>query len=206
MKTNKIEFKNVSFSYNSNKLIDKFNLSIDKNGLYLLIGENGKGKSTLIKLLSGIFNDFTGEIYINNISLRDIESSGVSDIIYIQSQKTPIFNDSFKNNVFLGRIDRGIDKKLFTKLTEDFEIKELLEAEHISDGSISGGQAQKIGIIRAFLSRKYILIFDEPTANLDNKSIEVFKHYLKDLINKCIVIIITHDRYLEDLQPYIISF
>lgn len=150
MKTNKIEFKNVSFSYNSNKLIDKFNLSIDKNGLYLLIGENGKGKSTLIKLLSGIFNDFTGEIYINNISLRDIESSGVSDIIYMQSQKTPIFNDSFKNNVFLGRIDRGIDKKLFTKLTEDFEIKELLEAEQYQMDQYLVGKHRKLALSEPF--------------------------------------------------------
>ena len=205
MKTNEIIFDKVSFSYNTNKLIDNITLKITENGLYLLKGENGKGKTTLIKLLTGIYNDYSGDIFINGQNIKKMDPEEISKLIYIQSQKAPVFTDTLINNVFLGNKIRDIDSKLLNKLILEFEINELLEKDIISDNTVSGGQAQKIGIIRGLLSKKTILIFDEPTANLDRKSIEIFKCYLKELVNKCIVLIITHDDSLKDLKATIIK-
>ena len=205
MKTNEIIFDKVSFSYNTNKLIDNITLKITENGLYLLKGENGKGKTTLIKLLTGIYNDYSGDIFINGQNIKKMDPEEISKLIYIQSQKAPVFTDTMINNFFLGNKIRDIDSKLLNKLILEFEINELLEKDIISDNTVSGGQAQKIGIIRGLLSKKTILIFDEPTANLDRKSIEIFKCYLKELVNKCIVLIITHDDSLKDLKATIIK-
>ena len=178
------KFEEVTFQYFNSEtpIFENLNFQIPIDQHSLITGPNGSGKSTLLGLLSGVLIPVAGKIFVSS-----------KDLGYIGA--TPfIFKDSLKNNLLYGNEEKIDDQILLEKLYEFdvFKEKENYELDReISNRSLSSGQMQKIAFIRALLSSPRILLLDESTANLDDKS----KDLIFDILDKQTLTIInsTHD-------------
>lgn len=198
----KIVLENVNFAYNDKFLYDEgINATLEKGKIYLLSGPNGCGKSTLANILLKMWRNYKGKVLIDGKNLELFTKVDISNIIGLSFQKTPIFHDTIRNNICLGK--EGDVEKLVSLI--DFEMD--LSAMHrdlnswLKDiSSLSGGQAQKIGILRTLFLDKPVYIFDEATANLDKKSKEKFFELMKEIKKEKIIILISHE---EDIFQHI---
>lgn len=175
-----LEFKNVGFKYPSSEgyVLDKLSFSLVEGRHYAFVGKNGEGKTTITKLLTGLYNDYEGEILINGKELRQYPVSTVKAMFSIVYQDFAKYYISLEDNILLGDInganvtDRipgiatiaGLEETIFQlKKGMDTPLGKILE-----DGQdISGGQWQRVAIARSLISGAPIKILDEPTANLD---------------------------------------
>ena len=202
-----LELKNVSFNYedNENIVIDKLNLKIQKNKVIGIYGKSGSGKTTLLDIISGLIKPDSGEYFVDDIKIENQYTlRKLQNNISYTSQKTTIINDSFVGNICFGIEENQVDKIKynfainFSKLDElekKFDSGEVLLNDTIKN--LSGGQIQRMGIARAIYQDNEILIFDEATNSLDDKtSNEILKNIL-NLKNKTIIIV-SHN--LENLE------
>lgn len=197
----KIEFQNVNFSYSDNLFVYNKNINFEfQNGFsYLIKGDNGSGKTTLVDLLTKMLRNYTGSIRIDGEELPTISKKDIRDRIGVCFQKTPIFNDTLINNLIFDH-EKNLDK--LRRLDFFGVMKELGNRSVVNEINISGGQAQKIGIIRTLYVDKDLYIFDEPTSNLDKISCEKFWNKVDEIKQKKIVIIISHDSEAEKYVDY----
>ena len=200
-----IECKNLSFKYEQDYVLSNIDFKLKTNSLYVLKGDNGSGKTTLCKILTGLYDNYEGEIYLENRDIKKMNRDELLNLIFYSTQLTPIFSDTLSNNIFLdSKITKEQENKYF-KMIKFFSLDELEEKEIIDDGSVSGGQKQKIGILRALFSNKEILIFDEPTANLDKQSIKKLVMIIKKLKETKLIIVISHDNTFDCIASEIIK-
>ena len=180
MSFNLIEFRNVSFAYpNTDKIIlDKISFTIENGKHYSFVGVNGAGKTTITKLITGLYNNFEGEIIIDGRSIRDlpqVELKGLSSVVYQDFAKYYI---SLYDNVAIANLDNPDNRKdvenalELTGMTEavaklkdgiDTPLGKILE----NGADISGGEWQRVAMARSVLSSAPLKILDEPTAALD---------------------------------------
>ncbi|MEG1621204.1 MAG: ABC transporter ATP-binding protein [Oscillospiraceae bacterium] len=174
-----IEFKNACFSYDENsKVLNDFNLKIESGEKIALVGVNGVGKTTLVKLLCGFYKLNSGEILVNGINLNDIPRDEIFDIYSIIFQDITILPMTVAENVSM----RDIAETNLDKVTEVLKKADLYEdiishengikthmTRFIDENglTLSGGQQQKLLMARALYKNAPIMIFDEPTAALD---------------------------------------
>jgi ABC-type multidrug transport system fused ATPase/permease subunit len=194
-----IKIRNVSFQYSKNMILDNLNIEFNTNNIIGIVGQSGKGKSTIAKLIIKMYK-YDGNIYIDNIDLENIDTNYLrSNIIYV-NQNSKLFDKNINENLFYGCNDKSsIDKldiimkypnirKLFTKLNFNKKVG-------LAGGNLSGGERQIINIINGLITPSKILILDEPTNALDielkKDLIEVIKYFTK--YKKCIIII-SHDK------------
>lgn len=175
-----IVFRNVSFKYpNSERYILK-NLSfqLDANKHYAFVGKNGSGKTTIIKLLTGLYDHYEGEILINGKELRTYPLSTLKAFFSIVYQDFSKYQVSLADNIALGRIEEEPSTASIEQIVQRVGLSDLVQ--RLDDGvytpigkinangvELSGGQWQKIAIGRSLMSAAPIKILDEPTANLD---------------------------------------
>lgn len=205
---NFIEIKNLSFKYDgSEKYIFKnFNYKFFKNDILKISGKTGSGKSTLIELLIGLYDNYSGDVICDNIKIKNYIKAWRSKINYIP-QELHIFNEKIINNIFLGESDNKIDQKKFKELTkiclldEIFEKYENKEFTQIGGNNVklSGGENQRINLARGLVKNGEILILDEATnaLNIDHE-----KKIIENIIgmNKFkLIIIISHNNNLDYL-------
>jgi len=206
---NLIELKNISKHYIANKktkILKKINFKFKKGLIYSLVGPSGSGKSTLLNLLSLIDKPSSGEIIINNntikyndISKNDQLRADKIGIIYQQNNLLPDFNAL--ENVYLARlaIDNNKNKAIFeaTKLIKSFGLSNRLN--HFPS-ELSGGELQRIAISRALINKPDIILADEPTGSLDNSTAkEVFKYLYKLKSKNRLIIYATHNRLFANM-------
>lgn len=207
MHISKIEIKNMNFCYKDVKVYkENLNVCFEKGFIYLIKGKNGSGKSTLAGILLKIWNDFFGTILLDGKSIKDVSREELADTIGICFQKSPIFRDTVRNNISLG--ESIMVEKFISVLSFDKDMEEMgrtLESELIDTGSVSGGQAQKIGIIRTICRKRSVYIFDEPTSNLDSISKDKFYRIINDIKNDSIVILFSHEANVEDYVDFTIQ-
>ena len=194
-----IEFKDVNFSYNPKEVVlNNLNFSIAQNETVAIVGKSGSGKSTIANLLSRFYSNFTGDITIDGISIKDFNLSFLRESISIVNQSPTLFNDTIERNIAYGELD--IDE---TKLKQAAEISGCLEfIEKLPEGYkseigddgvlLSGGQRQRIAIARAFYKDSPIIILDEATSALDNESELIVQEAVEKLINNRTTIVIAH--------------
>ena len=194
-----IEFKDVNFSYNPKEVVlNNLNFSIAQNETVAIVGKSGSGKSTIANLLSRFYSNFTGDITIDGISIKDFNLSFLRESISIVNQSPTLFNDTIERNIAYGESD--IDE---TKLKQAAEISGCLEfIEKLPEGYkseigddgvlLSGGQRQRIAIARAFYKDSPIIILDEATSALDNESELIVQEAVEKLINNRTTIVIAH--------------
>ena len=207
MDISKIEIKDVNFSYKDVKVYRKnLNMFLEKGSIYLIKGKNGSGKSTLAGILLKIWNDFSGTILLDGKSITNFSREILTETIGICFQKPPIFRDTIRNNIALNDsipVEKYISLLSFYKDLE--EMGRTLESELIDTGSVSGGQAQKIGIIRTVCRERSVYNFDEPTSNLDSVSKKEFYDIIEHLKQNSIVILFSHEADAEKNADFIIE-
>ncbi len=190
-----IEFKNVNFSYDNNHVLDSANFAINKGEFAGIVGPNGGGKTTVLKLLLGILTPNSGEISVFGQST----TLSRSKIGYMPQSLS--FDQQFPATaleiVLMGRLNNKIfsfyskkDKTIAMQALEQMEIANL--AKKIFS-SLSGGERQRVLIARALACEPEILLLDEPTANIDPAIEDKFYDLLKNLSEKMTIITVSHD-------------
>ncbi len=192
-----IEFRNVTFSYGEGIILRNFNLVIKKGEKIGLVGLSGSGKSTLISLLLRLYPITEGEILVDGVNVEEYSLESVRKIFSLVSQDLFLFNDSVRENLTTGEnySDDEINKALEISYALEF-VKELPQGLDTSIGDrglrLSGGQAQRITIARAFLKNRDVLLFDEATSALDNESEKIVQEALERVAGHKTVIAVAH--------------
>lgn len=193
-----IELRHVSFRYDPHAplVLHDLNLSIQAGQKVALVGRTGSGKSTLGKLLLGLYLPTEGEILYDSVPLRGLDYRAVRSQFGVVLQESTLFNGSVRENIALNDPDMAMDQIIkaaqAAAIHEDIACMpmeyETVVAE--SGNALSGGQKQRIAIARALASSPTILLFDEATSHLDAVTEQVVEQNLNDLA--CTRIIIAH--------------
>ena len=175
-----IVFKNVSFRYSENTSYALFNINmtIKAGQKTAIVGYNGAGKSTLVKLIMRLYDPTEGEILFNGINIKEYNVDEYRRAIGVIFQDYKIFAASITENVLLdleengvlNRVSTSLEKAGFAERLKEFEqgLNQSLTTEFVDDGvNLSGGEAQKVAIARAFYKDAPLIILDEPSSALD---------------------------------------
>lgn len=171
---------------------------LKKGDIGRIYGESGSGKSTLAKSLLKFRK--TDEIKINGISLEKIANKDIRNVTEYVSQNIPIIRGTLRDNLMFGKELYDIEDSFFTNhpLLQTVLSKKTLDDEILEGGAnLSGGEKQKIAIVRALLSEPQILVLDEVCSNIDVETSNEIYSMLKESANKRITIIIAHDEFLD---------
>lgn len=193
-----IRFDDVSFAYNTEKVLKNINLSIPKGKIFALVGPSGGGKSTMAELVLRFYDVLEGRILIDNHDIRDMKVYDLRQLIAIVTQEPILFNDTIFNNIAFGLKDIPEEKVINAAKAanaHDF----ILETNDgyrsfIGDRGLllSGGQRQRLSIARAILKNPPILILDEATSALDTSSEKIVQDALYELMKNRTSIVIAH--------------
>lgn len=178
-----IEFKNVSFSYpgSEKKVFDNLSLKIQSGEDIAIVGENGAGKTTFVKLLARFYDVTDGQILVNGIDLRDVNLESWRQNLGILFQDFNRYRFTVKENILLGNVNKEESmeeiKRVAADASADVFIEELphkydqMLGKWYDEGEeLSGGQWQRVALARAFYRDANILILDEPTSAMDAKA------------------------------------
>lgn len=195
----KIELKNISFSYDgTHQVLKNINITIPKGKTIALVGQSGSGKSTLVDLLPRYHDIQEGEILIDGINIKELRIANLRSLIGNVNQEAILFNDSFFNNIAFGVENATLEQVIAAaKIANAHDF--IMETEkgydtNIGDrgGKLSGGQRQRVSIARAILKNPPILILDEATSALDTESERLVQEALERLMKTRTTIAIAH--------------
>ena len=167
------------------------NLKIEKNKKYIIIGKSGSGKSTLLNTLSKI-TQYTGKIFIDDIDLQEIYNEDLYKNLCIARQSPFLFYDTLYNNIVL---EENKENKLY-ELLEKLKLEKFIDALHSGEfdyenlNNLSGGEKQRVALIRALLKESNILLLDEFTSQLDNITAFEIENYILSLEDKTVIMIL----------------
>ncbi len=200
---NKLSLKNVSFNYEKNKpILSNINLDIHKNSFTGIMGESGSGKSTLLGLLSGLITPNNGQVLVDDyVDLSDNYISWANKVSLV-SQSVFLIDDTIKNNIALGETEKEIDHEKIKRCLKASQLINFIETLDYGIDTLigergtrlSGGQIQRIGIARALYKSSEILILDESTNALDEKTEKEFLNFLNELKKEITIIFVTHKK------------
>ena len=193
-----IEFRNVSFGYSEELILDKFNLKLEQGRVYALVGPSGSGKTTIANLISGFYKVRGGSVLIGDKNISNYSEEALNDHIATVFQNSKLFNKSIYENVLMGNPD-ATPKQVMDALAKAGcmpIINALKDKENSIVGSkgvyLSGGEIQRIAIARAILKDADIIILDEASASTDPMCEYEILQAFKNLIENKTVIIIAH--------------
>jgi ABC-type multidrug transport system fused ATPase/permease subunit len=204
-----IEFQNVHFSYpgSTEEVLRGISCSFNEGDRLALVGLNGAGKSTMLKLLMGIFQPTKGRILVNGIDLADIKPSAWRRALSVMSQDVIRFDDTLREQILYGDYTKTVDEERLNRSVEASGLRSVLpdfkkglethagkqyamtEDEAIE---LSGGQNQIVGIARALYRDARMYIFDEPTSAVDPEKEENFFSSLPDVLAGKGIIFVSH--------------
>lgn len=206
-----IKFKNVSFSYQEEKVLENFNLEIKKGEKVGIVGRSGAGKSTLINLLLRFYDPDEGSIEIDGVDIRELTFSSLRSLMGVVLQDTLILGGTIRENILYGNLDAISEEvRLASVRAHAHEFIVHLEKGYdteVGEGGarFSGGQKQRIAIARALLKDPPILIFDEATSNLDPESEKCILDTIANIEEDKIVIVVAHSlSMVKDLDRIIV--
>ena len=222
--TGDIEFRNVSFEYNSQdpkvvnaskannptneedplankekqKSLDNVSFKIKTLDRIAIIGTNGSGKSTIIKLIMGYYNVSSGQILHNGVNVLDINREYLRSKIAVINQKVVLFNRTIIDNICYGN---NIPKEKVKQILKTLHIMRVFKNQPqgletlagLHGSALSGGQKQIIYLLRCYLSNKPIIIMDEPTAAVDSTHKKYIMRMIDEMAKKSTLIVVTHD-------------
>jgi len=194
----KIEFKNISFKYKNEYVLEDFSLTVLKGETVALVGQSGSGKSTLANLITRFYDVNKGEILIDGQNIKHITKKSLRNLMGIVSQDSILFNDTITNNIKLG-IQNAQDTAILkaSKIANADEFIQNLPQKYntnIGDGgnTLSGGQKQRLSIARAVLKNPPIMILDEATSALDTESEQLVQIALEKMMENRTSVVIAH--------------
>ena len=187
-----IHFENVSFQYREEPALRNITIKIQKNEKIGIVGKTGCGKSTLIKLLLGLYQPKKGSIKIGDEVLSQYNHKSLTQKISVVLQDTELFNLSLAENIMLGKNDRKKLEKVIKIAQLEEVVKKLPEGTNTLVGEkgykLSGGERQRLGIARALYKDAPVLILDEATSHLDSRTESLLQKELEKLDKTLIVI------------------
>lgn len=193
-----IEYRNVSFKYNTELVLKNVSIKILKGQTIAVVGKSGAGKSTLVDLLPRFMDPDEGEICIDGVPIRDYKVGDLRKLLGIVSQQSILFNDTFFGNIAFG-MDNASEAAVITaaKLANAHDFIMETSAGYYSNigeggGKLSGGQRQRITIARALLANPPILILDEATSALDTESEKLVQEAINNLMQNRTSMVIAH--------------
>jgi ATP-binding cassette, subfamily B, bacterial len=185
------EFRNVSFRYpgGSRMVLDRFNFRLQPGERVALIGENGQGKTTIVKLLTRLYDPVDGQILLDGVDLRDYDLDSLYREIGVIFQDFMRYEMTARENIAVGRIEeidnlsliqasahKSMADEVISTLGRGFD--QMLGRRFEGGVDLSGGEWQKVALARAYLRDAQVLVLDEPTAALDARSeFEVFQRF-----------------------------
>ena len=195
---NDLRMEQVSFAYEKDKYILRdIDILFAKESKTAIIGRNGSGKTTIINLLTRMYEPENGKILLGAENISELSLSDYRNMVSVVSQQIYLFNDTIRNNICLYKQmdDAAIEEACKDSGLEDF-IKEVsLDYMVGQNGAmLSGGQKQKIALARALIHDKPIIIFDEATSNTDAYSEQQINKQLNTKLKEKTVIVITHKK------------
>ena len=219
--TGKIEFRNVSFTFreyesvplnkkskkkakperklvSENQIFKKLSFKIKPNTTVAFVGKSGSGKSTILNLMSKMYEVDSGKILIDDVDINDFDKQSLRKAISLVNQFPYIFDMTIKDNLLLAKQD-ATDQELWDAIEHAslkdfvFSLPKGIDTKVGESGiKLSGGQKQRLAIARAFLRNSPIIIFDESTSSLDNFAQEEVKKSIDGLKGKSTVVIVAH--------------
>lgn len=205
-----IKFKNVNFAYDNNVVLSNVNFELKKNNHYVINGENGTGKSTIIDLILGLQKPNKGEILIDEQNIRNFKHRDYLNLFSLVTQDSYLINDTIEANILIGSLKKNIYKKdleeLIINLNSDFIFKLPKGLKTIIDesgSSLSGGQKQKICILRSLINNPEIIIFDEVLSNQDEKSKKDITNLIKNLSKSKTIIEVSHEKIYKKRHNFL---
>lgn len=210
---NLIKIENLTFTYGEErKIFDKFNCQFKKGKIYCIIGENGRGKSTLTNLLLGLYLEYEGKITYDNEDIKNLNLYSIRENLVGYVEQEPLLLQTFlKDNISMNV--NNIDNGKFAYWSEKLGIDEM--ADRMENGfntiisengsNLSGGEKQRVILCRTLLKNVDLVIMDEPTAALDKKSRENLYTILSEIKKDKIIILITHDEGFMEIADEIIK-
>ena len=222
----KIEFRNVAYSFveyeeidddkfltqkelkerknkkrkveNVNQIFDKLSFKIEPNTTVAFVGKSGSGKSTILNLMSKMYEVDGGEILIDGVNINDLDKDTLRNSISLVNQFPYIFDMTIKDNLLLAKkdaTDEEIESAIERASLKEFvsSLKKGVDTKVGESGiKLSGGQKQRLAIARALLRNSPIIIFDESTSSLDNFAQEDIKKSIDNLKGKSTIVIVAH--------------
>ena len=195
-----IEFKNVHFIYEDTKIhaLNNISLSIKQGETVAFLGKTGSGKSTILQLISRLYDASSGTILIDNIDIKDWNVENLRDQIAVVPQDAFLFSDSIKNNIRFGKEDATQEEiEHFAKVADVH--KNIIRFEKGYDTvlgergmTLSGGQKQRVSIARALIKDAPVLLLDDCLSAVDTETEERILNNLKDIAKKKTTLIVTH--------------
>ena len=193
-----VEFKNVSFKYEDEYILNNLSLKINEGKVFALVGPSGGGKTTFCNLIPRFYDVASGDIKIDNKSIYDIDLESLRKNIGIVQQEVFLFTGTIKENILFGNhnaSDEEVMEAAKKANIHDFII-------NLKDGydtyigergvKLSGGQRQRISIARVFLKNPPILILDEATSALDNATEYMIQKSIENLCSGRTTIVVAH--------------
>lgn len=206
-----IEFKNVEFGYNENKVIDDISFVAKRGEVTALVGPSGCGKTTVLRLMSRLYDYDRGKIIIDGNDIKEVETESLFENISIVFQDVTLFNTSILENIRFGNKNASDEQvKEAARLANCEEFIEKLPEKYDTligeNGSkLSGGERQRISIARAFLKNAPIVLLDEISASLDVENEMKIQESLNKLIKDKTVLVISHRmKSIENVDKIIV--
>jgi len=196
--SDKIEFRNLSFKYETEWVLRDINLVVPKGKTVALVGQSGSGKSTLVDLLPRYYDPVKGEILLDGINIKKYSTHDLRSQMGNVNQEAILFNDTFFNNIAFGvenaTMEQVIEAAKIANAHDFISATENGYESSIGDrgSKLSGGQRQRVSIARAILKNPPILILDEATSALDTESEKMVQEALENLMLNRTTLVVAH--------------
>ncbi len=194
-----IKVSNLTKKFGSHVSLDNVNCEFNKNEAIALMGANGAGKTTLIRSILGYYHPDNGEVLINGLNPIKDRTKVLKDISFVPQLPPPI-KLSISELIQYISISADVDKELISHYTNEMKL-DLNANIHKSFFKLSGGMKQKLLIAISLAKKSDIIIYDEPTANLDPKARDDFYRLLKQNEDEKVLLFVTHR--LEEVKDLV---
>jgi tungstate transport system ATP-binding protein len=198
-----LELSNIQKKFGNIDTLNKVSIEIEKGKITTLVGTSGAGKTTVLRIISGLDHPDNGQVKFEGRIMKPKELRSITSMVF---QKTAMFNTTVYNNLAFGLKVRGFEKNDI-----DRKIKEILSKVGMEEfvkrkaKKLSGGEQQRISLARALIIEPKILLLDEPTANLDPSNAQIIEKIIKESKNLNTILLATHNLHQAKRLSYNIA-
>ena len=187
-----LRLKNITKSFGEKTVFEDFSYDFGDSGIFAIIGDSGRGKTTLLRIISGLDKDFQGEVFADSAAYAFQEYRLFPTLTALQNITEIVYKNPSSEQINAAK-----------RMLLDFGFKE--EELHLYPRALSGGMKQRVSLCRALLAEKKILLLDEPFKELDDGLREILRGFIRETAKKSLVLLSTHgEGMLKDLDAKII--